>query len=214
MIEYVQAHNPDDRIIKKAASILQDGGLVAYPTDSSWAIGCSSESAKGLDALAKLKESKKSKFTLICSSISQISEVAVVNNDTFKIIKQLTPGPVVFILEPRKNIEKKIGVKRAEVGVRIPDSPIPIRIVEELGAPIFSVTASKAMLDMEDITDEYMWDNAYTEETLFECGWELEEIAPVQLIIDSGEALEKSLSTVILIEDGTAEIIRQGKVEI
>lgn len=214
MIEYVQPHNPDDRIIKKAVSILQDGGLVAYPTDSSWAIGCSSESNKGLDALARLKDSKKSKFTLLCSTISQISEVAVVNNETFKIIKKYTPGPVVFILEPRKNIEKKIGIKRAEVGVRIPDSQIPIRMVEELGSPLFTVTASKAMLDMEDMTDEYIWDNAYTEETLFECGWELEEIASVQLIIDSGEALEKSLSTVIRIEDGNAEIIRQGKIEV
>jgi len=205
VIEYVQYHNPDDRIIKKAAQILSEGGLVAYPTDSSWAVGCSSESSKGIERLSRMKESKKTPFSLICSSISQISQVAHLDNQNFRLIKHYTPGPYVFVLETVQKIEKKIGMKRPEIGLRIPDHVVPIRIIEALGAPLFSITASKDMVDV------YNPEGEFPEEMLMECGWELEGIEGVDLIIDSGEPLEKSLSTVVKLEKGNVEILRQGK---
>jgi len=185
MIEYVQPHDPDDRVIKKAVTILEEGGLVAYPTDSSWGIGCSSESSKGLERLSRLREDKKTRFSLICSSISQMSSVAHVDTRSFKLIKQHTPGPYVFILEAVRKVEKKIGVKRPEVGLRIPAHEIPKRLVEVLGAPLYSLTASK------DMTDVYREDAEFPEENLMECGWELEEIRGIDLIIDSGEVSAK-----------------------
>ena len=205
MIDYVQPHDPDDRIIKKAVDILADGGIVAYPTDSSWAIGCSSESSKGLDRLSRLREDRRTKFSLICNNISQMSSVAYVDNHSFRIIKQSTPGPYVFILKSAKKIEKKIGVKRPEVGLRIPDHEIPRRLVEALEVPLYSITASKDMIDV------YGEDAEYPEENLMECGWELEEIRGIDLIIDSGEALNKSLCTVLRIKDGDVEVLRKGE---
>ncbi|MBN2659161.1 MAG: threonylcarbamoyl-AMP synthase [Spirochaetales bacterium] len=204
MIEYVQPHDPDDRIIKKAVSILEEGGIIAYPTDSSWGIGCSSESAKGLERLSRLREDKKTQFSLICSSISQMSTVANIDNQSFRIIKQNTPGPFVFVLKAIRKVEKMIGEKRAEVGLRIPAHEIPKRLVDVLGAPLFSITASKDMMDV------YGLDAEYPEENLLECGWELENIRGIDLIIDSGEALEKSLSTVLRLDGGVVEVLRYG----
>jgi tRNA threonylcarbamoyl adenosine modification protein (Sua5/YciO/YrdC/YwlC family) len=205
MIEYVQPHDPDDRVISRAAAILRDGGLVAYPTDSSWGIGCSSESKKGLENLARLREDKRSQFSLICSSISQISTVANFDTGTFKLLKHHLPGPYVFILNSIKKIEKKIAIKRPEIGIRLPDHVIPVRLVEALDAPIFSLTASRQMIDV------YSEEPGYAEEHLFECGWELEEIEGLSLIIDSGEALEKRLSTVVRLDYDLIELVRQGK---
>ena len=205
MIEYVIESNIDDRVLLRAKDALDGGGLIAYPTDTSWGIGCSSHSKKGIEKLRKLKgDFQNYTLTLICSNISQISEVAELNNNNFKIIKKYTPGPFVFILPALYNIEKKINMKRVEVGVRIPTNRIPIRIIETIECPIFSITASKIMTSRE------WWDTKYAEENLFECGWELEYIDELDMIIDSGEPLPKVLSTVIDMTGEELEIKRYG----
>ena len=205
MIEYVIESNIDDRILLRAKDILDEGGLVAYPTDTSWGIGCSSHSKKGVEKLRKLKgDFQNYTLTLICSNISQISEVAELNNNNFKIIKKYTPGPYVFILPALYNIEKKVNMKRIEIGVRIPSNQIPIKIIEKIDCPIFSITASKIM------TSRDWWDAKYAEENLFECGWELEYIDELDMIIDSGEPLPKILSTVIDMTSEELEIKRYG----
>lgn len=206
MIEYVHSHNPDDRIIRRVADVLRDGGLVAYPTDSSWAIGCSSESSKGFDRLSRLRADKKTRFSLICSSISQMSELAQMDTPSFRLVKQHTPGPYVFILDTLHKVEKKIGVKRPEIGLRIPSHPIPVKLVETLGAPMFSITAAKDMVDIYNESHA-----AYTEELLFETGWELEDIEEIDVILDTGEVLEKRLSTVVRLTADGPELLRQGK---
>ncbi|MCK4796684.1 MAG: Sua5/YciO/YrdC/YwlC family protein, partial [Spirochaetes bacterium] len=143
-------------------------------------------------------------LTMICSNISQISDVAVLANSNFKIIKKYTPGPFVFILPAQNKIEKKINMKRIEIGVRIPSNSIPIRLIEKLTCPIFSITASKIIYSNE------WWDKAYAEENLFEYGWELEEITDIDLILDDSEALVKALSTVIDLTNNNIGIVRQG----
>lgn len=205
MIEYTYPNNPDDRIIQRAVQILEQGGVVAYPTDSSWALGCSSESSKGLDRLSSLREDKRTKFSLICSSISEMSQYAIMDTPTFRFVKSLTPGPFVFILQTIHKIEKKIGIKRVEVGLRIPDHQVPLRLASLLGCPIFSLTASKDMSDIYSIEDEY------TEELLFQEAWELDVLDGVDMIIDTGETLERSLSTVFRISSAGVEVVRQGK---
>ena len=205
MIEYVNIQNIDDRIISKAINILEQGGLIAYPTDTNWGIGCSVTSKNGIDKLRKLKgDFNNFTLTLVCSKISQISDVAELNNSNFKIIKKHTPGPYVFILPAQNKIEKKVNLKRLEIGVRIPLNPIPIQIINELQHPIFSITASKNMTSRE------WWDIKYAEENLFECGWELENIDDVDLIVDSGDPLPKVLSTVINMTENKINIIRYG----
>jgi tRNA threonylcarbamoyl adenosine modification protein (Sua5/YciO/YrdC/YwlC family) len=205
MIEYIYTTSIDEKIIKKAALLLEQGGLVAYPTDTSWGIGCSINSSSGIENLRRLKGGfKKQTFTLICSSISQISEVAYLTNKHFKLIKQLTPGPYVFILPAQQKIEKKVNIKRLEIGVRIPSHPVPIKIVETIGHPIFTTTASRALAD-----NKY-GDTNNVEQTLFENGWELEYIDGIDMILDTGETLPRVLSTVIDMTHDNIKVIREG----
>ncbi|MBN2445008.1 MAG: threonylcarbamoyl-AMP synthase [Spirochaetales bacterium] len=205
MIKYIYKTSIDETIMQKVKKILSEGGLVAYPTDTSWGIGCSINSKRGIERLQKLKGNfKKNTPTLICSSISQISDVALLDNKHFRLIKQYTPGPHVFILKAANKIEKKVTMKRAEIGVRIPDHPVPIKIVETLGSPIFSTTALK------NLTELGWLEAGYAEEYLFECGWELEYIKELDLILDTGETLPKVLSTVIDMTDEEPVITRRG----
>lgn len=205
MIEYINKTNIDDRVLIKAKNVLEQGGLVAYPTDTSWSIGCSSQSKQGIAKLSTLKGSFQNfTLTLICSNISQISNVTILNNSNFKLIKKYTPGPFVFILPAQSKIEKKVNMKRIEIGVRIPSNPVPIKIVETLKFPIFSITASKIM------TSKEWWDEDYAEQNLFECGWELENISMIDIILDPGDPLPKQLATVIDLTKEEIRIIRYG----
>lgn len=205
MIEYVYPTNIDDRILSRVRDILINGGIVAYPTDTSFSIGCSSHSKIGIEKLRKLKgDFNNFALTFVCSRISQISEVTELNNSNFRFIKKYTPGPFVFILNAQAHIEKKINMKRVEIGVRIPDNPIPIAIVETLGHPLFSVTASKRM------QDNTLWDESYAEENLFEYSYELEDIKDINIIVDDGELQPKILSTVIRLSEEEPQLYRQG----
>lgn len=205
MILYTNDDNIDNRIIKRAVEALKDGALVAYPTDSCWGIGCSTTSKIAIEKLRKLKKDFKNYTpTLICSEISQITLVAELSNRNFKFIKKYVPGPYVFILPALDTVEKTINQKRVEVGIRIPSVNIPRKIVEELGRPIFSVSASRKM------ADKSLWDDAYAEENLFVSGWELEDIHEIEFIIDAGEELPKRLTTVVDLSGEEIEIKRQG----
>ncbi|HPO49483.1 MAG TPA: L-threonylcarbamoyladenylate synthase [Spirochaetota bacterium] len=205
MIEYVYSTNIDDRVLQRVKNILDGGGLVAYPTDASFGVGCSSHSKLGIEKLRKLKGGFNNfALTFVCSKISQISEVTELTNANFRFIKKYTPGPFVFILKALPQVEKKINMKRSEIGTRIPDNPIPQAIVDILGFPMFGITASKRM------EDNSLWDKLYAEENLFEYGYELENIREIDLILDDGEFLAKNLSTVVRMTGDEPEVIRTG----
>lgn len=205
MIEYVYETSIDDRVLARADRVLSSDGLIAYPTDSSWAIGGSVNSREAIDKLRRLKGGLKNyTISIICSSISQMSDLSNIDTSHFKLIKKLTPGPYVFILSARNHIEKRINMKRAEIGLRLPDSPIPRAIVDAHGSPIYSVTACKEMDNKE------WWDFKFAEEHLFESGWELEDIPGVEMVIDTGEAQPKQLSTVLRMTGDEVEVIREG----
>jgi tRNA threonylcarbamoyl adenosine modification protein (Sua5/YciO/YrdC/YwlC family) len=209
MILYFSQYNIDDRIKEKTTGILAGGGIIAYPTDTTWGIGCSIKSGDGIDKLRKLKGGFKQHIpTLLCSDISQVSDVAVLNNSNFKFIKHYIPGPYVFVLPTHYKIEKKIGMKRKEVGIRIPDSLLLHEIINHLGNPIFSITASREM------ASKGWWDTAFAEDNLFEYGAEIEDIGSIDLILDHGEPVPKALSTVFDLTLEEARIIREGIGEI
>jgi len=205
MIEYVYAHNIDTRVLQRAAHLMEQGKLVAFPTDTSWSIGCSLTSAKGIEKLCQLKGDLKNKsLSVICSHISQVESISILSNRNFKLIKKLIPGPYVFVLPARKHIEKQINMKRAEIGVRIPDHPVPISLCNQLEEPFFVITASKEMSNPE-------WsDEISAEEHLFEQGWELEEIPEVDMVIDTGDPQNKVLSTVLDMTQEPVEVLREG----
>ena len=204
MIEYVHAHNIDERILKRAVAILLEGGLIAYPTDTSWSIGCSIQNRDGVAKLQKLKGGKAFTPTILCHDLAQWSDFTNMENSHFRLVKPLVPGPFVFIFRSLGSIEKKFAMKRPAVGLRIPDHPVPLGLIKLLGHPLFSCTASRVM------TDTGWWDSGFAEEKLFECGYELEDIPGVDLILDHGDSLPKHLSTVLDLTEAEPLLIRQG----
>ena len=226
MIEYIVPGNIDDRILSKAASLLQNGGTAAIPTDTSWSVVCSINSGEGIKRLRVLsRERDERHFTLLCSDISQFGDFCSPDNSRFRLIKRLTPGPYVFILKTLLGTEKALGLKRREIGVRLPDYPVPLALINALGCPLYGITAKRSM-SMEgddDPTDfpsvrsgpdrENSGDEGpafYREETLFDGGWEMEDIRGLDLVLDPGEDRNRIFSTVLDISSGEIQLLRQG----
>jgi len=218
MTEYIVPTNIDERIIRKTAQLLENGALVALPTDTSWSIVCSINSKEAIKKLRKLSgERDERHFTLLCSSISQFGEMCSVDNSRFRLINRLCPGPYVFILKTLTATEKFLDIKRRELGVRIPDYTIPIKLIETLNHPLYSITAKKSMIRiMEDSGAVPSFDEGATElppipeDELFESGWELEEIEEISLILDSGEERERIFSTILDLCGEEIKVLRQG----
>ena len=199
MSQFFQVHpkDPQPRLIKRCVEILQKGGVIVYPTDSSYALGCRMDNRDGLERIRRIRELVEDhNFTLVCVDISQISTVAKMNNESFRLIKSLTPGPFTFILEATKEPPKRlVHGNRKTIGIRLPDDPITEAIVSDLGEPLFSSTLilpgdEEALADPEDIRER------------------LEKV--VDLIIDSG-ILPYEPTTIIGCTSDSPEIIRQGK---
>jgi tRNA threonylcarbamoyl adenosine modification protein (Sua5/YciO/YrdC/YwlC family) len=216
MIEYIVPHNIDDRICQNVVRILEGGGLVALPTDTSWLVVCSFKSKEGIKKLRKISGDREERlFTLLCSDISQFGEFCSIDNSRFRLIKRLSPGPYVFILKTLLGTEKALEIKRKEAGVRIPDHPVPLAIINELGVPLYSVTAKRNMIhDSEFDDDEVELDDGklppIPEDALFEGGWELEDIPGIDMILDAGEDLSRLFSTILDLTEDEAVLIRQG----
>ncbi|QQO09272.1 L-threonylcarbamoyladenylate synthase [Breznakiella homolactica] len=217
MIEYVVANNIDDRILTRAADTLSAGGLLALPSDTSWVIVCSMKSKDGIKKLRRLSGEREERyFTLLCSDISQFGEFCSMDNTRFRIIKRLSPGPYVFILKTLLGTEKALDIRRREVGVRIPDHPVPIKTIETLGVPLYSITAKKSMAsggDPDSGGPEAAEDQELPpipEEELFEGGWELEEIDGVDLILDTGEERPRIFSTILDLTEDEVKLVRRG----
>ena len=211
MIEYIVPSNIDDRILVKTANLLKEGGTVAIPTDTSWSIVCSMNSREGLKRLRILsRERDERRFTLICSDISQFGELCSLDNTRFRIIKRLTPGPYVFILKTLLGTEKTLGLKRREIGVRLPDYPVPLALINALGCPLYSITAKRDISEDEADLDQRYVDFIPGEEFLFDGGWELEEILGLDIILDPGEDRNRIFSTVLDLSSGEIQVLRQG----
>ncbi|WP_304224765.1 L-threonylcarbamoyladenylate synthase [Gracilinema caldarium] len=225
MISYIVPENIDDRILERSARLLSEGGLVAFPTDTSWVITCALSSRQGLKKLRRLSgERDERHFTLLCNSISQIGDYCSLNNSQFRLIKKLTPGPYVFILKALLGTEKALEIRRNEVGVRIPAHPVAPAVIRVLNEPLYSITAKRSMLAAgsesdnlgftEPLPDETGSNTAelppIPEEDLFEGGWELEDIPGLDLVLDSGEELPRLYSTVLDFTQGDIILLRPG----
>lgn len=222
MISYIAPENIDDRILSRTAQLLSEGGLVAFPTDTSWVIACALSSKLGIKKLRRLSgERDERHFTLLCNSISQIGDYCSLNNSQFRLIKRLTPGPYVFILKALLGIEKALDMRRKEVGVRISAHPVPNKVIQALGEVLYSITAKRSMIapDSEAPWLEHAEDTQeegspvlppIPEEDLFEGGWELEDIPGIDLILDTGEELPRLYSTVLDFTGGDISLLRPG----
>ena len=194
----IYEENPNSEEIKKVVSILKKGGLIIYPSDSVYALGCDITNYKALEKVARIKGVKldKANFSFVCESISNISNyVNNISTPTFKILKRALPGPYTFVLPGNNNLPKAFK-KKKEVGIRVPNNEIVLAIVRELGNPIISTS----IYDEDEIV-EYTTDP----ELIYE-KWE----HLVDLVIDGGYG-GNIPSTVINLCGDEPELIREGK---
>lgn len=197
MLTKIYPDNPNEREILRAVEILRDGGLIIYPTDTIYAIGCDALNQRAVEKICKLKgvDPRKSNLSIICYDLSNISHYAKVSNTAFKVMKKNLPGPFTFIL-PATNELPKIFKQRKEVGIRVPDNNIIRQIVNELSNPVLSMTVRDDRDMIEYTTDPELIDEKY------------ENI--VDMVIDGGYGAIIP-STVVDCLDDSFEIIRQGK---
>ncbi|MCK5888579.1 MAG: threonylcarbamoyl-AMP synthase [Methylococcales bacterium] len=198
MAQYFSIHpdNPQKRLINQSVDILNRGGIIAIPTDSSYAIACHIGDKRSLDKIKRIRQlSDKHNFTLLCHDLTQVSNFTKLNNDTYRLIKALTPGPFTFIVDATKDVPKRLQCpKKKTVGIRIPDNIFIQQLVEELGEPICSSTLILPHADDAE-TDPY------------EIREKLEH--ELDLIVDFG-IIDSQETTVISCCAGSIEITRQG----
>ena len=145
------------KLLKVVVDCLRLGGIIAYPTDSGYALGCGLKQKNALERIRKIRElDEYHNFTLICRDLSEISQYAKVSNNTFRLLKRLTPGPYTFILDATSNVPDLVLSKRDKIGIRIPDHPIPLMITDALNEPLLSTTlilpgSSTPLLYPEDV---------------------------------------------------------------
>lgn len=139
----IDARHPNPRHIRRAVESLSAGGIVAYPTDTSYGLGCDLFNKGAIEKIYQLKRlDKRHQLSFICSDIADISQYAVISDYAYRTMKRLLPGPYTFVLQATKVVPKfMLGEKKKTVGIRIPDQPVPLAIVTELGHPIINTTA-------------------------------------------------------------------------
>lgn len=143
MLLAINPDNPQQRLVRQVVDVLENGGVIAYPTDTTYGIGCSIFSRKGVERIYQIKQREKKKpFSFICASQADISTYAQVSNYAFKLMKRLLPGAYTFVLDATKIVPDLLTTKQKTVGVRMPDNAICAAIVEMLGHPIVTTSAN------------------------------------------------------------------------
>jgi len=199
MAQYFEVHpvNPQPRLIRQAVDILRRGGVIAYPTDSSYALGCHLGDKDAMERIRTIRQvDKHHNFTLVCADLSQLAQYARVSNSDFRLLKAHTPGPYTFILEATREVPRRLQhEKRKTIGLRVPDHPVVRALLADLGEPIASSTLilpgeTLPMSDPQEIRER------------------LER--QLDLVIDAGPCGMEP-TTVVVLEDGVAEVARLGR---
>lgn len=199
MARIIEIHpvDPQPRLVAKIVETIREGGLIAYPTDSSYAFGCHIGDKRAMDRIRRIRRTDKShNFTLVCSDLSEISTYARIDNWAYRMLKAMTPGPYTFILPATREVPKRLQhPKRRTIGLRVPDHPLVRAVLEALGEPIMSSTLllpgdDLPLTDPHDIEERIGHD--------------------IDLIIDAGPTGIEPTS-VIDLSEGTVEVLRVGR---
>jgi len=192
----IHSENPQKRLIQSAASIVRDGGVVVYPTDSCYALGCHIGDKTALEKIKRIRNlDKRHNLTLLCRDLSEIGTYAKVHNSSFRLMKAATPGPYTFLLVATRDVPSRLQhSKRKTIGVRVPDNQIILDLLEELGEPMLSTSLilpgdNDPMTEPGEIADRL-------------CG-------QIDLVIDGG-ACGMDATTVVDLADGQAVLVREG----
>ena len=198
MLTKINPKNPQVRLITKVVEILKKGGIIAYPTDTYYGIGCDIMNKKAIGKIYQLKQRNRIKpFSFICSGLKNISHYAKVSNYAYKTMKRLLPGPYTFVLEGSKLVPKIMLTKRKTAGIRVPDHPICLELVETLGNPI--ITTSATMPDGTNFFDPSLIHDFF--------------YPRIDVVIDGGPVPGYPSSVISLIND-MPEVIRKGRGDI
>ena len=199
MAKIIEIHpvDPQPRLVAKIVETIREGGLIAYPTDSSYAFGCHIGDKRAMDRIRRIRRTDKGhNFTLVCSDLSEISTYARIDNWAYRMLKAMTPGPYTFILPATREVPKRLQhPKRRTIGLRVPDHPLVKAVLEALGEPIMSSTLllpgdDLPLTDPHDIEERIGHD--------------------IDLIIDAGPTGIEPTS-VIDLSEGTVEVLRVGR---
>ena len=198
MARYVDIHpqDPQPRLVAQVTEMLRDDALIAYPTDSSYAFGCSLDSHTGADRIRRIRHlNDKHHFTLVCADFAQLGQFVRLDNSAFRAIKASTPGAYTFILPATKEVPRRFAhEKKKTVGVRIPDNPVALALVRALGTPLLSSTL--VLPDSENQPTD---------------GWQIKEELEhvVDVVVDGGDCGTEP-TTVVDWSSGAPEVVRVG----
>jgi tRNA threonylcarbamoyl adenosine modification protein (Sua5/YciO/YrdC/YwlC family) len=199
MSQFFSIHpdNPQQRLVRQAVEIINSGGVIAYPTDSAYALGCHMGDKKAMDRIRRIRLlDDRHNFTLVCRDLSEISTYAKFDNAVYRLLKAHTPGAYTFILPATSEVPKRLmQAKRKTIGIRVPENPIAQSLLDELGEPLMSATLIMPGEDLP-LTDP----------------WEMREMLEheVDLVIDGGFCGFEATS-VIAFEDDMPVVVREGK---
>ncbi len=191
----IYPQNPSEREIEKVVKVLENDGVIIYPTDGVYAFGALLRSTKAVEKLRKLSGKEEKLLSIVCSDISMVDKFARIDNSQFKVLKRNTPGAFTFILEPSSKVPDKALAGRKTVGVRIPDNQIPLTIVERLGFPLATASVKDDDEVLEYTTDPELIVERYEQD--------------VEMVIDGGYGTIVPTTLVDLMGD-EPEILREG----
>jgi tRNA threonylcarbamoyl adenosine modification protein (Sua5/YciO/YrdC/YwlC family) len=199
MLIKIYPDNPNEKFIQQVVDVLKKGGIIIYPTDTVYGLGCDISNPKAIEKICKIRGIKpeKANFSIICYDLSHISDFTrQIDNETFRVIKKALPGPFTFIFNANKNVPKLLSSNKKTVGIRVPDNTIAREIVKILGNPIISTSIHDDDEIIEYSTDPELIHEKYKD--------------MVDLVIDGGYG-DNEPSTIVDCSEGNFEIIRQGK---
>lgn len=193
----IHSVTPQKRLIRRAVEIIDQGGLIVYPTDSCYALGCHIGDKHAMQRIRKIRKlDDKHHFTLVCRDLSELSNYAIVDNSAYRLMKRCTPGPYTFLLKATHEVPRRLQTpKRKTIGLRVPDHQIALQLCEELGQPLMSSTLILPG-DLEPLSDPLNMREVLEHD--------------VDLVIDGGYCGVQA-TTVIDLMDSTPIILRQGK---
>jgi tRNA threonylcarbamoyl adenosine modification protein (Sua5/YciO/YrdC/YwlC family) len=195
MLLVINSDNPQMRLIRKVVEILRNGGIIVYPTDTVYGIGCDLFNKRGIEKIYEIKRrSTKQPFSFICADLKDISSYAQVSDYAYRTMRRLLPGAYTFVLEASRLVPKILLTKRKTVGIRVPDNNICLALVKELGHPIISTSATTE--EDEILSDPAEIENKYRH--------------AVDIVIDGGILASQKSSVVSLVDD-IPDVIRAGK---
>ncbi|MDR2945863.1 MAG: threonylcarbamoyl-AMP synthase [Candidatus Adiutrix sp.] len=194
MIISINPDNPQGRLLAKVAEIVQSGGLVIYPTDTQYGLGCDLTNKKAIEKVYRLKQrNPKSPFSFVCADLTNIAEYAKVSNFAYRTMRRLLPGPYTFILDGTKLVPQLMLTKRHECGIRVPNHPIALGLVTALGRPIINTSAGLEGQPVPTAAEDFA--------DLFK--------NQVEAIIDGGPVAGQP-STIVSLIDDEPEVLREG----